>query len=138
MSFQKLQPKINYGDYKNFDNEKFRSDIFKMNLNATDLEGFMKTIFHVFNKHAPRKYIRANEAPFMTKDLHKAIMKRSKLRNKSLKSRSLSDRKNYTSQRNLCKKLLKSTKRTYFNNLWIRKVTFHSFLTNSQKARKQI
>ena len=72
----------------------------------------MKKVFHIFNKHAPikRKYIRANEAPFMTKDLHKAIMKRSKLRNKFLKSKSLSDRKNYTSQTNLCKKLLKSTK----------------------------
>ena len=125
MSFQKLQPKINYRDYKNFDNEKFRSDIWKMNLNTTDLEGFMKTVFHIFNKHAPikRKYIRANEAPFMTKDLHKAIIKRSKLRNKFLKSRNLFKWKNYTSQRNICKKLLKNTKRTYFNNLGIRKVT---------------
>ena len=106
MSFQNMQLKmINYRDHKNFDNEKFRSDIWKMNLNTTDLEGFMKTVFHIFNKHAPikRKYIRANEAPFMTKDLHKAIMKRSKLRNKFLKSRNLSDRKNYTSQRNICK-----------------------------------
>ena len=50
-------------------------------------------------------------------------MKRSKLRNKFLKSRNLSDRKNYTSQRNLCEKLLKNTKRTYFNNLDIMKVT---------------
>ena len=64
-----------------------------------------------------------NEAPFMTKDLRKAITKRSKLRNKFLKSRTLSDRKNYTSQRNLCKKLLKNTKRTYFNNLDLKKVT---------------
>ena len=109
MSFQKLQPKIiNYRDYKNFDNEKFRSDICKMNLNTTDLEGFMKTVFHIFNKHAPIKriYIRANEAPFMTKYLHKAIVKRSKLRNKFLKSRDLSN-----------------TKRIYFNNFDIRKVT---------------
>ena len=85
----------------------------------------MKTVFHLFNKHAPikRKYIRANETPFMTKDLHKAIMKRSKLRDNFLKSRNLSDRKNYTSQRNLCKKLLKNTNRTYFNKLDIRKVT---------------
>ena len=85
----------------------------------------MKTVFHIFNKHAPikRKYIRANESPFMTKDLHKAIMKRSKLRNDFLKSRNLSDRKYYTSQRNLCKKLLKNTNRTYFNKLDIRKVT---------------
>ena len=46
MSFQKLQPKIiNYIHYKNFDNEKFRTDIWKMNLNTTDPEGFMKTVF---------------------------------------------------------------------------------------------
>ena len=51
-----------------------------------------------------------NEGPFMTKDLHKAIMKRSKLRNKFLKSRTLSVMKNYTSQRNLGKILLKTSK----------------------------
>ena len=85
----------------------------------------MKIVFHIFNKHAPIKriYIRANKAPFMTKDLHKAIMKRSKLRTKFLKPRDLSDRKNYTSQRNPCKKLSKNNKRTYFNNLDIRKDT---------------
>ena len=111
---------INYRGHKNFHYEKFRSGIWNMNFNITDLEGFMKTVFHICNKHAPikRKYIRANKAPFITKDLHKAIMKRSKLRNKFLKSRNLSHRKNYTSQRNLLKKLL-----TCFNNLDIRKVT---------------
>ena len=57
-----------------------------MNLNTTDLEGFKKTVFCIFNKHAliKRKYIRADEALFMTKELHKAIMKRSKLRNRFL------------------------------------------------------
>ena len=115
MSFQKLQPKINYKDYTNFDNEKFWLDIWKMNLNTTDLKRFKKTIFRIVNKHAPikRKYIRANEAPFMTKDLHKAIMKRSKRRNKFLKSRTLSVMKNYTSQRNLCKKLKKHQKNLF-------------------------
>ena len=85
----------------------------------------MKTVFHIFSKHATikREYNRANKAPFMTEDLHKAIMKRSKLRNKFLKLRNLSDRKNYTSQRNLCKKLLKNTEITYFNNFDIRKNT---------------
>ena len=44
MSFQKLQPKIiNYRDYKYFDNEKFPSDIWKMNLSTAGLEGFKKT-----------------------------------------------------------------------------------------------
>ena len=50
-------------------------------------------------------------------------MKRSELRTKFLASRTLSDSKNYTSQRNICKKLFKNTKRTYFNNLDIKKVT---------------
>ena len=96
-----------------------------ISLNTTDLNRFMKIVFRILNKHAPikRKYICVNEAPFMTKDLHKAIMKRCKLRNTFLKFRTLSDRKNYTSQRNLCKKLLKNTKRTYFSNLGIKKIT---------------
>ena len=84
--FQKLPPKIvNSWDYKNFDNLKFRLDISKFDFDTSDLEGFKNTIFCIFNKHAPikRKYVRANEAPFMTKELHKAIMKRSKLRNSS-------------------------------------------------------
>ena len=35
MSFQKLQPEIiNYRNYRNFDNEMFRSDIWKMNLST--------------------------------------------------------------------------------------------------------
>ena len=117
MSFQKLLPKIlNYRDYTSFDNEKFRSDIWTMNLNATDLEGFMKTVFRIFIKHAPikRKYFRVIEAPFMTKDLHKAIMKRSKLRSKFLKSRKLSDRKNYTSQRNICEKTVQEHQKNLF------------------------
>ena len=96
-----------------------------MDLRPSDLEGFKKTVFCVFNKHAPskRKCIRTNEAPFMTTELHKAIMKRSKLRKKFLKSRTFPGRKTYRSQRNLCKKLLKNTKRTYFNILDIKKVT---------------
>ena len=115
-----MQPKIiDHRQYINFDNEKFRSDIWKMNLSTTDLGGFKKTVFRIFNKHAliKRKHIRASKAPFMTKELHNAIMKRSKLRNKFLKSRTLSDEKTYTLQINIFKKLLKNTKRTYFKNL---------------------
>ena len=46
---QKLTPKIiAYRDYKNFENAKFRSDI-----------------FNIFNRHAPikKKYIRINKLP---------------------------------------------------------------------------
>ena len=87
-----------------------------------DINSFKETILSVFNKYAPikKKYIRA---PFMTKNLHKKIMKRSKLRNKHLKSKSLTDRKNYNVQHNFCKKLFRTTKKEYFNNLDTKNVT---------------
>ena len=50
-------------------------------------------------------------------------MKRSRLRNKYLKSKFLADRKNYHIQCNFCKKLLRTTKKEYFNNLDTKKVT---------------
>ena len=50
-------------------------------------------------------------------------MKRSRLRNKYLKSKSLTDRKNYNMQRNFCKKLLRTIKNKYFNSLYTIKVT---------------
>ena len=50
-------------------------------------------------------------------------MKRSRLRNKYLKSKSLTDRKHSNLQRNLCKELLRTTKKGYLNNLDIKKVT---------------
>ena len=40
-----------------------------------------------------------------------------------MKSKTFSDRRAYTSQYKFCKKLLRNTKRTYFNNLNIKKVT---------------
>ena len=107
-----------YRDYEHFNNEKFRSDIQNFALEK-NLKYFNETVFCIFNKHAPinRKSVRANEALFMTKELHKAIMKRSRLKNKFLKTKSITDRKNYEVQRNYCKKLLRSSKKPYFNNL---------------------
>ena len=72
-SFKKREPKIiKYSDYKNFGNSKFKSEILKRSFNCTDLRTFIETVFNIFNKYAPmkRKYVCANEAPFMTKELH--------------------------------------------------------------------
>ena len=49
-----------------------------------------------------RKYIRAKEAPFMTKELHKGIMTRSRLRNKVLKNKNEINRNNYKVPNVLC------------------------------------
>ena len=54
------------------------------------------------NKHAPKKKkgLRGNNKPHIIKPLHKAIMKRSKLRNKASKTKLLIDIRNYKKQRN--------------------------------------
>ena len=51
------------------------------------------------DKYSPRKakYARGNQMPFMTKNLSKNIMKRSRLRKKYLKNNNEENRKLYTS-----------------------------------------
>ena len=73
MGFQKLKPKIIvYRDYKNFDNAKFRYDIVTATSNVYSFAMYKNTIFNVYNRHIPikKKYIRANGAPFTSKELH--------------------------------------------------------------------
>ena len=83
----------------------FRSEISNCNFNYTDLRTFKETFFNIFNKDAPikKRYLHANEAPFMTKELDKAIMKRSGLRIKFLNDRPETNQKNLKLQRNICK-----------------------------------
>ena len=73
MGFQKQKPHIVvFRDYKHFDNEKFWSGI-QTYASEKNLKCFKETVFSIFKKHAPfkRKYVRANEVPFMTKKLQK-------------------------------------------------------------------
>ena len=55
--------------------------------------------------------------PFMTKDLSKNIMKRSRLRNKYVNNNNEENRKLYAQQRNYCISLLRKTKKVYYENL---------------------
>ena len=98
MGFQKLKPQvITNRSYKNFNNDRFQADIKTCGFDTEDINSFKETILSVFNKYAlvKKKHIPANEASFITKNIHKEIMKRSRLRNKYFKSKSLADRKNY-------------------------------------------
>ena len=58
----------------------------------------------------------------MTRELHNAIMKRPKLRNKILRNKSLTNRKKCKIQRNICKKMRES-KKVYFSSLNTNKIT---------------
>ena len=126
MGFQKLKPKvIVYRNYKNFDNAKFRYDIVTATSNVDYFCMYKNNIFNIFNHHVPikKKYNRANEAPFMSKELHEAIMKISRLRYKFLKHTTDTNKRNNNKQRKFCKKLLKNTKKSYFKNLDTKKIS---------------
>ena len=59
----------------------------------------------------------------MKKTLRKAIMKRSKLRNKFNEERNIENWSEYKRQRNLCSNLLKQSKKRHFNSLNVNDVT---------------
>ena len=86
---------------------------------------FKETVNIILEKHAPtkKKYVRANQAPFITKTLSKEIMKRSRLRNKFLNTKSDIDRKAYNKQRNYVVSLLRKEKKDFYGKLDISKVT---------------
>ena len=62
----------------------------------------------VLNRHAPlkKKVIRGNNAPFMTKELRKAIMSKSKAKNNYLKWKSRENFLAYKKAKNRCNTLI--------------------------------
>ena len=117
-----------YRDYKNFDEDLFKNKL-KLKLNSLfeiNYPNFQKCFLELLNSQAPikTKYIRGNNQPYMTKTLRKAIMTRSKLRNKYNTQRSHENWQSYKKQRNFCVKMHKIAKRDYFSSLDINKLSF--------------
>ena len=85
---------MEYGNYKKFNENNFLYEL-DQELNKGSIYKekhyqyyvFTNTFRMVLDKHAPikKKIVRGNEAPFMTKELSKTIMKRSKLKNRYTK-----------------------------------------------------
>ena len=77
-----------------------------------DYKIFKDSIIGSLNKHAPlkRKYLTANHSNFLTKELNKAIVPRSKLRNLFLKVTLNENRIRYKKKRNICVSLLRKAK----------------------------
>ena len=92
---------ITYKIYKNFSDDLFLDDLnsllSKENMTPefASLTNFTKIFKDNLNKHAPikKKHIRENHVNFVTKDLRKALMLRSRLQNIFLKERSLESKK---------------------------------------------
>ena len=71
------------------------------------------------DKHTPlkKRYVRANQSPFMNKKSSKEIMKRSRLRNKFLKTKSDIDREAFNKQSNYGVSFLRNEKNNFYSNL---------------------
>ena len=145
--FSRLKPKaIYYRNYKKFNEQKVLEDVKNTNFcfNSDDPNENYELITDLFskivNKHAPlkKKFLRGNQAPFINKELRKAIYDRSRLRNRFCKTPTEENEKLYKKQRNKCVSIRKKSIRNYFNkianenvvtNKNIRKI-IKSFLTN--------
>ena len=93
---EKVPPKIiQYRDCKNFDPTKFfeklQVRLTHLDMNSLDFGSLKKCFMVIFNKVAllKNKSLRANHSKSVTKDVNKAIMLRTKLRNQLLKKRTL-------------------------------------------------
>ena len=97
-----------YRDFKNFFNQQFRTELVKelndTNVAAIQFELFQTISIGLVNKLAPskKKTLRNNRSSYITKEVRKAIMTRSRLRNKFLKPKSQECKQAYNKERNLC------------------------------------
>ena len=89
------------------------------NNNDDGLQRFCDISINILNRYAPRKrkLPRGNQMSFITKDLSKAIMRRSTLRNNFLKNRTGENKGLHTKQRNYCVSFLRKSEKKYFANL---------------------
>ena len=128
-TFQKLKPRIiKYRDYKNFNESLFRNDLdieLSINLNNGQFSNVKLIADRVVKKHIPfkEKHVRGNQGNFMNKNLKKEMMTRSRLLNKFRKNSNDDNKTAYKKQRNYCVKLLRETKKEFYNNLDVRQIT---------------
>ena len=84
---------------------------------CADFSSLHNVIVDVVNKHAPNKtrVLRGNHKPHVSRSLRKAIMKRSRLKNRANKSNDSLDLHLYKKQRNYVVNLNKQAKRSFFS-----------------------
>ncbi len=117
---------VNYRNYKRFNEFRFQNDLSRgletANENNMTYDDVKIKIMEQLNKHAPmkKKLVRANNSPFMNSELSKAIMHRTRLKNRYNKIPTTENETKYKTQRNLCVKILKKAKKEYYNNIDIK------------------
>ena len=112
---------ILYRDYKNFDAQSFNEELTNAyaSNDTSNYSSFYNVYMEILHKHAPqkKKVVRANHAPYVSKKLRKAIMKRSCLKNSYYKNQNDESLREYKRHKNYCSRLYKKEKKQYFNSL---------------------
>ena len=118
LRFQYIQsnPKTKfYQDYKSFSFESFNNELNELLKSEKEINYslFENNFLQVLNAHSPmkKKIQRFNNSPFMTKQLRKAIMHRSRFKNVFNKNRTPKIWDSYKKQRDFCVNLLRKTKK---------------------------
>ena len=125
----KHKPKIiQYRGFNHFHNASLWADLQELSLKnvlSGEFEKFKYISLKVLNIHAPikEKHVRCNQSSFMSKQLRKAIMTRTNLLNKYRKDNSGENLFTYKRLRNFCVKLLRKSKKDFYNNLNVKRTT---------------
>ena len=143
----RFKPKtIFYRNHKNFDKEKFVKHVkvadfsFSNNDPKENYSVLSDTFLKWVDRHAPlkMKIQRGNHAPFISKEMRKAIYGRSRLKNKFCKNPSEENERKYKRQLNLCVCLRHKVIKQYFFDITSKGIvtnkefwkTIRPFLTN--------
>ena len=126
---------IRYRSFRKFDADTYVSDISKINFNRAysnadeQYDYIIDEVAAVSNKHAPlkTKTVRGYHAPFMTKELRKSIMDRSRLEKRKNANPTMLNIQAYKKMRNKCVALKrKAIKQTF------QKATENGLITNKK------
>ena len=91
---EKFKPKKStYKNFKQYDSDEFKLDIFNSMSAMRTHEAFKNNFVSILDKHAPKKTknLRGNQKSHFNKNLRKQIMIKSCLKNKANKSKNPSD-----------------------------------------------
>ena len=127
-TFSKSKPKeIIYRNFKKFNEKDFNQELRgRLSTKLVDNYSSFENVFiDVLNRHASikKKVIRANHAPYVTKALRKAIMKRSQSEKIYFKKRTRESFKKYKKQKNYCSRLYKRDRKSFFESIDSSKIT---------------
>ena len=130
MFFNIFNKKFDYSAFR----EALNKELLKYDLSNIEYDTFQEIIVSLLNIYAllKKKYLRANHASFVTKELRKAVMQKTGLRNIYLKQCTEATKVAYNQQRDKCASILKKSKRSYFESVDVK------FVKDNEKFWKKI